>query len=495
MRDQGWYNQNRRGNSGIERAQNSYKGTQHGNTLPPSSYTGSKTLDKRVEKLRELIVSKDERHKVQVKENFSDDISQHKDSQQKMSSSKSLFKLEQSKHMSGVPPENSISQNEIGLSDEVIESSIKTVTLKKHAETAVEPPNKVLKISTKSKTEVERGKEARWKDEYDESEASENEVYQIEESKITEINEAEELVSTSNINVNNTRNTLENNVNHLLSGIEPFCVYKKVNNEQKLLYTQSNINFTCFSFFGANHQSIGFLEEYKSETLKQLRTYFTQNHDNIWYASSFMHLFQKKDDEGSLFTKNTAHLLPKLTLNFHTKNGPKKYMPHSNQLIYKTMSEDKCPLIKTLRKEIQVLVNYKFNNVACILYPLWLSYIKTHRDESQLSGLAVSDGTEGNEFIVTVSLLGDKMLLLTDWTTEEKFYVLHRQDSVYFMKGCQKMSTHEKLASKLPYSKYAKFWPFLKNCKTKSHISIVFRRLEHIQINVEKAMYLPVQVA
>jgi len=85
---------------------------------------------------------------------------------------------------------------------------------------------------------------------------------------------------------------------------------------------------------------------------------------------------------------------------------------------------------------------------------------------------------EGSEFIASWSLLNQKVTLIKDLATQELIYLLHSENSIYIMDGCQRMSTHQKLAGKLNNDKFHKVWPHLRGQTNGTHIAILFRKLK-----------------
>ena len=136
--------------------------------------------------------------------------------------------------------------------------SKKTVTKEKQHEVIhIEPPSKILKITGNKNG----GRETRWREKsQDDSESGfDTESYEAEPITINDTTVNTSLYSE----VNCKSMTIEDNIKHLLHGIDLFCIYEKVNNVRQLLYTQSDIDFTYFSFFTAKQKSVGFLQEFQ----------------------------------------------------------------------------------------------------------------------------------------------------------------------------------------------------------------------------------------
>ncbi len=113
--------------------------------------------------------------------------------------------------------------------------------------TQLEPPNKLLKINTKEG----RGKEARWKEDYEDSElfdsTLENTIHQIDEYPIKELEEEEVIVdvSFSSLKTDTTRMMVNNDVCSFKREMEWNCFCNEFNNNKILLHNHGDTSSVC----------------------------------------------------------------------------------------------------------------------------------------------------------------------------------------------------------------------------------------------------------
>jgi hypothetical protein len=223
-----------------------------------------------------------------------------------------------------------------------------------------------------------------------------------------------------------------------------------------------------FNLYGCWRKSLLFIFKWNEILQMEIQNLIINKQINSWFASNFK-VFNT--------TEKLPTLLPKLTYCLHSNTGPSTYTPHNYKLTYYAESEELFPVFKQLRKEIEILLNKKFNFTQIILYANESNHIKKHCDKEQVSGVSNILFEEGTECIASYCVLGISLVSFTDKRTNEKFTFLHKEGMIYVMNGCQRIGVHEKKTS-MKYSKYKELFENVPESTLKSsHISIIFRLL------------------
>jgi hypothetical protein len=229
----------------------------------------------------------------------------------------------------------------------------------------------------------------------------------------------------------------------------------------------------------AVHNSIEVVLKWESSILEQVIKLVTC--ESFHWFVHFFPIFKTKVTQDDHLSK-----LPKLVRFFHQSGQSIFYEPHRQKLVYQSEPEDVFPVLKSLREAMCELFDYQFNFTGIINYPSHEAHINRHNDGSQIFGTSNTKGLKGQEFIISLALLGNKITSIHLNDSNDTIYIMHKRGSIYCMDGIQRMTTHAKLGIKLSHSRFSKYWP--KQCALDgSHIVVVFRRLKPSNHNIDAA--------
>jgi hypothetical protein len=298
------------------------------------------------------------------------------------------------------------------------------------------------------------------------------------------------VANVNNVNSNNTDSNKYENCQACINkdmfiGNNPIILYK-LNTFVSFIHFNMKNDSEYINLYGCWRKSLQFVFNWNFNLRIQILNVLVNKQFNLWFASNFK-IFNSSEE--------SPILLPKLTYCLHSIDGPSTYTPHNYKLTYYSENEEKFPVIKQLRIEIELLLNKKFNFTQIILYSNENNHIKKHCDKEQVNGISKILYEEGIECIASYCVLGTSLVSFTDNRTNEKFTFVHKEGMIYIMNGCQRIGFHEKKKS-INQLKFEQLFANLPQSMIKSsHISIIFRlltletnkqsKMKSININVD----------
>lgn len=196
-----------------------------------------------------------------------------------------------------------------------------------------------------------------------------------------------------------------------------------------------------------------------------------KNFSGYWKVAYF-DLFAPKTDG---YVEH-PYILPKphkVTLYFRKSGSPLRYFSHSGMYYYEALDESCLSIIKHTRELLQMDFNCELNWINVNFYFDEKSQILLHADHQCNSGWENQE-----EIIITLCVMGKKMMLFKRNSTDETVHVLHSENQLYIMKGIQKTFKHAKMKGSLKSRKLRGLFPELQHLTDFSHISVVFRNLK-----------------
>jgi hypothetical protein len=306
----------------------------------------------------------------------------------------------------------------------------------------------------------------------------------------------------SEINIQKLNHRLETSESNKRTNLSYYCTFVvSIFSSSKLFPLETSWSDLIRPFIGSSNKVVGFFQDFskpiqlnieyklsvpflthgflhvidnwKSDLIANLRRDIL-NFNGSWKLS-YYDLFVPKN---AMDDEEYSRYLPKprkLSLQFHCDNGPTRYFPRpSSDFCFEGIDESSLPSLRAVRENLQREFNCTLNWSSCQIYFDETSRILYHSDASQNCGKA-----DNKEIIITLCVLGNKMMVFRSDATQEKLFILHSENQIYVMDGIQNGSQHAKPPTSLKNPTIQKLFPQLRHCKQHFHVSFVFRNIEN----------------
>lgn len=243
-------------------------------------------------------------------------------------------------------------------------------------------------------------------------------------------------------------------IDKLCTGKIVFGIYHKTGNNavNQRLYVKNETTCATIQVKGMKSACIRYISEVP----------FGKECDNLWdflrkntlaWNVGLLNAYIPRGEDRSL-----APRVPKMNILFHTEEGSRFYVPHPPHiLVYPSRSIEGFTVVKEFLETASDYFKYKYNSIQVILMKDKDAGISWHADCSQVEGIAMEEGGEGNENIASISLFGDRWMDFNVKSTGEFVRLAHRHHSAYCMEGVQKVMVHRKPHLSFNNSRMSKF--------------------------------------